>query len=817
MGKASRRKGGRGRKPRPVKVDEVFSAGPLTIRRAGRYTEIVSNWPDGEHEKMKERARAERPKLKAGIDEAITRLRELLETFDPIPLIAAAYLQNGVFDPETYSEPSHEGVEAHAEYLQSVALAVPKMGTSVADPEVSGEATALVARIFENYEWYVQLEFTDEKRKDWEYQIRFMLLMRFLKLRGASFEQHQRDLISDLFSEHDQYLVRTVGYTTAQVVAAADEIERQFVDALNAQFEAMIRAKQAHRRFVAFLDSRPDLEHATLAEVMREFDSHLYPADREAMKQMFTIDPTRIQANENLPVAILDRLSASEAENRMFLEGEKSNGWPTADSIVYVKPLIRRGDDYFCPNPVLLFRRLDRVIESWIREDEAYFRDTFAKKRGKLVEQKALDYFGKLLPGGSVHSNLYYTATDTQGTTKRVETDAVILWDRALLIVESKAAGVDVPARRGALSGLREALASIVRDAFEQGVRTRTYIESASTVTFENERGMPVLTLSRSDYDDVFVVNVTLESLGFLSAGIHLLKDMGLLAGAPWPWSVFVNNLRVMAEIFETGSDFIAFLRSRVNVPDSPQFFVGDELDFLMAYLKHGVNLTDVALNSVGHFNLHGYTVDLDRYYSFLNGSVATGPKPRTETPAPLQSLVELIERHARPGFLRVSLALLNLDRATMRWIGREMEVATTKVRSEGGRRQLVLRSPDRKTVVMTYFARSWPASEVKEKLQKIQFRKYDMRADRWISIFLAVDAEAITLHDYEDRDEPWRRDETLETEITTRKRVAIQTYLRANPSPSRNSKCPCESGRKFKECCLTLVDSAQKQARAER
>jgi hypothetical protein len=67
-----------------------------------------------------------------------------------------------------------------------------------------------------------------------------------------------------------------------------------------------------------------------------------------------------------------------------------------------------------------------------------------------------------------------------------------------------------------------------------------------------------VLTLSRSDYDDVFVVNVTLESLGFLSAGIHLLKEMGLLAGAPWPWSVFVNNLRVMAEIFETGSDFIA-------------------------------------------------------------------------------------------------------------------------------------------------------------------------------------------------------------------------------------------------------------------
>ena len=130
MGRASRRKRNRTKKPHGVKVDEVFSAGPFTVRRAGRYTEIVSQWPAGEREKMLERARAERPKLKAAIDEDIERLRELLGTHDPIPLIASIYLQNGVFDAEEYSEPSHEGVEAHVEYLQSLALAVPKMGTA---------------------------------------------------------------------------------------------------------------------------------------------------------------------------------------------------------------------------------------------------------------------------------------------------------------------------------------------------------------------------------------------------------------------------------------------------------------------------------------------------------------------------------------------------------------------------------------------------------------------------------------------------------------------------------------------------------------
>ena len=88
------------------------------------------------------------------------------------------------------------------------------------------------------------------------------------------------------------------------------------------------------------------------------------------------------------------------------------------------------------------------------------------------------------------------------------------------------------------------------------------------------------------------IYSQTLESLGFLTAGMHLLKEMGLLTGEMWPWSVFVNDLRIISEILETGSDFVSLLRSRVRAPDLPQFEVADEIDFLMAYLRDGVNLS---------------------------------------------------------------------------------------------------------------------------------------------------------------------------------------------------------------------------------
>jgi hypothetical protein len=120
-----------------------------------------------------------------------------------------------------------------------------------------------------------------------------------------------------------------------------------------------------------------------------------------------------------------------------------------------------------------------------------------------------------------------------------------------------------------------------------------------------------------------------------------------------------------------------------------------------------------------------------------------------------------------------------------------------------------VLRSPDRKTVVVTYFARSWPSADIEEKLAEMNLRKYNARADRWITIFLTVGSTDVALHDYVDRNEPWQRDEALESTLTERNRRALRSYLSDHPMPERNATCLCESGRKFKNCCLSLTDSA--------
>ncbi len=800
MGRASRRKKTKS-KAGSVRIDESFVAGPATVSRAGRYVEIRSRWPTGEHEKFKERVRAERPKLQKRINAAIDQLVEIVTKYDPIPLIRTLYLKNGVLDAESYSEPTFQGSEAYVEYLQSLALAVPEMGSTQPNDAVFDEADNLIAKLFEDVEWYFGLEFTGESRSEWEYRVRYMLILRFLKLRGASFEQHHRELIAGLFGEHDDFLKARVGYTTDEILAAFDEIEAQFTHAIRTQVAATITGKRVHERFREFVDGHPELR--SMHDIMREFDPTITEAERLAMRPMFTTQPELLQATELLPNALLDRLSAKPRENHGFLTG-KGAGWPLGDSVIYTKPLIHRDGRYYCCNPVLPFRKLDQIIESWIAEDSSYHQHTFTRRRAIFTETEALRHFAALLPGASIIRNAYYNVRD-EGEDRRCEADAVVVWDRALFLVEAKASGLDLPSRRGALPGLKEDVRTIVVEAFDQGIRTRTFIESSESVTFENEAGKPVLTVRREDFDDLFIVNVTLESLGFLSSGIHLLKEMGLVDGQAWAWSVFVNDLRVLAEVFETGSDFVAFLRARLRAPEYPQFEVFDELDFLMAYLIDGANLTEVDLGKTDFLNLHGYTVELDRYYAAQSGSVDSGPKPRTKTPATIQRVVEEIEKRADVGFLRATLTLLELDRATMKWLAADVDHSLADTVSTGNRHQSQLTSPGGQSLLTVFSARSWAPHEMNEKLAEVKLRRYDARASRAVSIFVTPGASGPNVASYVVQDEPWRHDTSFEENIARRKRAFIDEYERKRGRPAPNDRCPCGSNKKFKTCCRLL------------
>lgn len=810
MGRASRTKRDRNghrqaRKAQPLKIDDVLQFGPLIVKRSGRHTEITSNWTPTEHDRFKRRVAADRPDLKTAAEAAAHRAAALLREFDPISLIGHVFAENAVTDAETYQETTYKGSEAFIEYAQSLALAIRDPGTRPAPPEAMQEFTAKLVDIFENTRSYYAFEWTEGKRDAVEYEVRYLSILRFLQLRGSSIHEHHRDLLLGLFSEHDDFLRRIIGMATSEIVAAADQIEEQVTNAIRSQVAGWFIGRKLHEDFRQFVSARDPHSGVDLDTLLREFDVQVEPEQKARMRLMFE-NPFRITPDDRLPVSLLDRLSAAYGENAAFLENTYAPASPLGDSIIYTRPLIKNNEEWFCPNPVLLARKLDRILESWIAEDGNYFRDRFARKRGEFLERRTADLFRALLPGAIVLRNLYYEHREGESS-QRFETDAIVVWDRFLFIVESKAGALDIPARRGALQGLKESLKEIVGRGAEQALRTRSFIESADEVSFEDSNREIVLRVKRDDFDRIFLVNVTLESLGFLGSQLPLLKELGVLKTQDWPWSVYLNDLRVISEILETGSDFVAMLKARLRANDIRQFFTADELDIMMMYLREGVDLTEVNLENHDFFLPHGYTDDLDRYYAYLSGSVSTGPKPKSKMPALVRQMAAEIEHMAKPGFSKVSLLLLETDASSMRRISTTLELEVAAVRKSGRNRELVIRSKDRKTTVAFVAANDWSPASIAEAHAEMEPRAYDARTNRWVTIFLTVRSDSLSVHDYVDYTKPWKHDANMERKVASLKTSFIRSYVDGGRRlPARNALCPCKSGRKFKNCCSLLL-----------
>src|SRR5208283_4692241 len=149
-------------------------------------------------------------------------------------------------------------------------------------------------------------------------------------------------------------------------------------------------------------------------------------------------EPFSIEPNELLPGDLLKQLSATFGDNRDFSTFHKAPGWPTNDSVVHRRPLIEHSGNYYCFVPQLLFHNIGRILEQWIQEkDKVYFETVYQKRRAQYLEVKTFEYLGKILPGAQIFGELYYPVTE-DGLQKRVETDGLILYDRNLIVIETK-------------------------------------------------------------------------------------------------------------------------------------------------------------------------------------------------------------------------------------------------------------------------------------------------------------------------------------------------------------------------------------------
>lgn len=599
-----------------------------------------------------------REQLEGEIHDDVEELETLLFNRNPLSVIGNLWFRNSITDPDNYKEYVHEGNDAFTEYVTTVYL------TREFDLGEGGGVEPLRPSELEEIQDYVERIFTytmmQHGLKDVDPEndqppgafdeLRFRTLTHKTAVRYDAYAPHLKRTLRGILEPLDDLLGEHLGFTVDNALALSTAVQDISENGLRNLFG---RARGAIEDLLAAVEEfeREGEVSESHDQEMIEYGADLDPDSRRrwAIGMMSTWASTFMglellfTAEELAEEAGVSIEQAEVFARRMSLHfGDVDPQWyrePSATPPLQVQPLVRLRPDenpiedqeaFFCPVPQSILWALRNNIEVALNpsgsQEHASLRlqtaseDTwnrYEQSRSSYTESRAAQLFLQLLPGATVRENMKYDAPDEQGEVSETELDGLVLLDDSLFLVEVKAGTLTPPARRGAPS-LREELNEIIRKGHEQALRAQTYIETNDSPTFRRGDGEE-WTVPKEEVSRTFLIVVALEDLSVFGPNLYDLKQADLLADGEWPWCVSLTDLEVFAEVFDSPSEFIYFLKNRLEVASRGKIMAAGELDWLGCYLERGL---DLDISGADWVQLDtAFTEGIDAYFMYEYGS----------------------------------------------------------------------------------------------------------------------------------------------------------------------------------------------------
>lgn len=572
--------------------------------------------------------------LRTVVDAHIGCLRKLGEENNPLELLSRVAMHH-LLVPEDGAAP-HQQSEAQVEYLLSLYLAAPfPAGSASPTPGRIQECLDRLETFHGQATVYYALNSKAKSGTEHETEMILMQRLQTLHVRGDAYFKHYRQTYVGIASSHDEFLRRHYGFSAQQFWETLESIHHRVQDSIKG----------------AFAKLRPLLEDPDEAQAA---------IDQFGGPEIFAVAP--LDATEEV---IFRELSMTFGENAPFWDQIPAwRGWPLNPTLLAERPILRHESQYYAFHLPLLLRQGLPLVDALIRRaDAGYWQNTFLKRRDDYVEAETIRLMSGMLPGGQSFSNLYYHYEEA-GDTRRAELDGLIVYDDCLLVVEVKASGLSDAARRGAPDSLRTDLAASLDKAYTQAQRVLTVVRSADVVTFTDEAGREVVRLRLTDFRRVFLISVTREHFAALATQLHIIRKLGLIQGAEWPWAVCLDDLRVISEMMEFGTVFLQYLTRRVAINQHEKLATVDEIDLLGLFFENGLYPEALPRFEEGTMvMLTGFSDRFDDYYRDVARG-RTPEKPRLPIRHRLRRLLGTLEKFRPRNFASAALQILAFDGA---------------------------------------------------------------------------------------------------------------------------------------------------------
>lgn len=577
------------------------------------------------------------------------RLRGLLREGDPVYSVAVVQAANLMTAWGEYYEPTARGGENRVELVAS--LVASQSAVERAGPLPDGKMQRVHDEIAHIVDLLYLVNLTNRGANDPETDsLRFIGAMYWMGIRGTSFGDHGRELAEAVFEPFEQWMLERYGFTIGDAIAVGDAVEVCWTNSVNALLQhagefadgvfKYLGNRQALPKEVQKNVSTPaDRENAAKRAFMDIFQAHV----REAMT--FTLDDlcgNRTDLDPSRARCVLDELSLEVGS----VEPSAYTGLFDPSPLVE-RPFLQQDDRYMLPVPGMLLRDVFTVFDARLMRE----RPGYSKSRAKTLDRLAVRWLATMLPGAETYTNLHYGDDD--------ELDGLVLFEDMAFVVEGKGSSISFQARRGDVGRLINEIRRSVGEALEQGMRARDFITSPGDSVFLDEHGNEVLRLPEGVVREVQIVNPTIHELGGHAPQLGRFRAGGLFEDGELPWSVYINDLRVIAETCENAAVFVHYLVWRSRLRLGEQVIVSDELDLWGAYL-FGARFPP--LDEHGLHHIANSTTDFDAYY---DGVMGRGPKrevPRKFLEEPARSFVARMAAERPAGWRKAAGVILDLS-----------------------------------------------------------------------------------------------------------------------------------------------------------
>ncbi|SNV50015.1 Uncharacterised protein [Chryseobacterium taklimakanense] len=333
------------------------------------------------------------------------------------------------------------------------------------------------------------------------------------------------------------------------------------------------------------------------------------------------------------------------------------------------KPIIKHNESYLIPSIPLFNWAVEEVYKKEFRKHTKLF-DRYTKIKHDFLLDTGVDYFSSLLPESKIYKNVFYYDGEN-----RYETDAIIVFDNYVFVIEAKANVISEKAKSGHKDKTKDHLNDLIKKSYDQAVRTIDFIEIGADFYDKNGK----LIVIEKPRNAVFqLVSLTLEPLGNIIPKIKTDDELNFFSEKYFPWIISLYDLISINDFFETPSLLFHYLDSRSRFLEYNDAHIYEEMDLVGYFISRGGldldRFIEKAKNEGANYVYFDNETDfINNYYMHLFEGRPI-KKPSYFKNLKFKELISKIDNSSIPCKSLVSLKLLSFNRNSINDLMQKIE-----------------------------------------------------------------------------------------------------------------------------------------------